>query len=64
MLVPGQVHHFVHLLKGPARDYGLEHFSKETHRLYGVLNRRLTGRDFVATEGEPSIANFAILGWA
>ena len=62
--MPGQVHHFVKQPEGPARDYGLERFGKETHRLYGVLNRRLAGRDFVATEGEPSIADFAILGWA
>jgi GST-like protein len=62
--MPGQVHHFVQQPEGPARDYGLERFGKETHRLYGVLNRRLAGRDFVATEGEPSIADFAILGWA
>ncbi len=62
--MPGQVHHFVQQPEGPARDYGLERYGKETHRLYGVLNRRLAGRDFVATEGEPSIADFAILGWA
>jgi GSH-dependent disulfide-bond oxidoreductase len=62
--MPGQVHHFVQQPEGAARDYGLERFGKETHRLYGVLNRRLAGRDFVATEGEPSIADFAILGWA
>lgn len=62
--MPGQVHHFVQQPEGPVRDYGLERFGKETHRLYGVLNRRLAGRDFVATEGEPSIADFAILGWA
>jgi GST-like protein len=62
--MPGQVHHFVQQPEGPARDYGLERYGKETHRLYGVLNHRLAGRDFVATEGEPSIADFAILGWA
>jgi glutathione S-transferase len=37
---------------------------KWSKRLYGVLDRRLEGRDFVATDGEPSIADFAILGWA
>ncbi len=35
---------------------------KETKRLYGVLDRRLAGRDFVADD--VSIADFAILGWA
>lgn len=62
--MPGQVHHFLTRPEGPARDYGLERYRTETRRLYGVLERRLAGRDFVATEGEPSIADFAILGWA
>lgn len=62
--MPGQVHHFLTRPEGPARDYGLERYRNETRRLYGVLDRRLAGRDFVATEGEPSIADFAILGWA
>jgi GST-like protein len=62
--MPGQVHHFLMQPEGPARDYGLKRYGTETKRLYGVLDRRLAGRDFVATEGEPSIADFAILGWA
>ncbi|MDB5376417.1 MAG: glutathione S-transferase [Rubritepida sp.] len=62
--MPGQVHHFLMQPEGPARDYGFNRYHKETKRLYGVLDRRLAGRDFVATEGEPSIADFAILGWA
>lgn len=62
--MPGQVHHFLGQPEGPARDYGVERYGKETKRLYGVLDRRLAGRDFVATEGEPSVADFAILGWA
>ncbi|EFH10552.1 glutathione S-transferase family protein [Pseudoroseomonas cervicalis] len=62
--MPGQVHHFLTRPDGPARDYGLERYRSETRRLYGVLDRRLAGRDFVATEGAPSIADFAILGWA
>ena len=62
--MPGQVHHFL-MVKDPAdQRYGLERYSKETRRLYGVLDRRLNGRPFVATSEEPSIANFAILGWA
>ena len=62
--MPGQVHHFL-MVKDPGdQRYGLERYGKETRRLYGVLDRRLAGRDFVATEGEPSIADFAILGWA
>ena len=62
--MPGQVHHFLMQPEGPARDYGLKRYHAETRRLYGVLDRRLAGRDYVATEGEPSIADFAILGWA
>ena len=62
--MPGQVHHFL-MVKDPSdQRYGLERYSKETRRLYGVLDKRLAGRSFVATEGEPSIADFAILGWA
>jgi GST-like protein len=62
--MPGQVHHFLMQPEGPARDYGFARYHSETKRLYGVLDRRLAGRDFVATAGEPSIADFAILGWA
>ncbi|MFH5926729.1 glutathione S-transferase family protein [Roseomonas xinghualingensis] len=62
--MPGQVHHFLMQPDGPAKDYGLARYGKETRRLYGVLEKRLAGRDFVATEGEPSIADFAIIGWA
>jgi len=62
--MPGQVHHFLMQPEGPARDYGFNRYHSETKRLYGVLDRRLAGRVFVATEDEPSIADFAILGWA
>ena len=62
--MPGQVHHFLTQPEGPARDYGLARYGAETRRLYGVLDRRLAGRDYVATAGEPSVADFAILGWA
>jgi GST-like protein len=62
--MPGQVHHFLMQPDGPARDYGVARYGKETRRLYGVLEKRLAGRDFVATSGEPSVADFAILGWA
>jgi GSH-dependent disulfide-bond oxidoreductase len=62
--MPGQVHHFLMQPDGPAKDYGFTRYHTETRRLYGVLDRRLAGRDYVATAGEPSIADFAILGWA
>ena len=56
----GQVHHFVKYNKGKA-PYAEERFSKEAHRLYGVLDRRLAGRDFVADTY--SIADIAIWPW-
>jgi GST-like protein len=60
--VPGQVHHFLTVENEADRRYGLERYSKETRRLYGVMDRRLAGREFFADE--ISIADFAILGWA
>jgi GSH-dependent disulfide-bond oxidoreductase len=56
----GQVHHFVHFNKGKA-PYAEERFLKETHRLYGVLDRRLDGRDYVADDY--SIADILIWPW-
>ncbi|WP_424628344.1 glutathione S-transferase family protein [Bradyrhizobium sp. SYSU BS000235] len=60
--MPGQVHHFLMVDNEQDRRYGLERYSKETHRLYGVLDRRLAEHEFVADK--LSIADFAILGWA
>jgi GST-like protein len=60
--IPGQVHHFVALDNEADRRYGLERYSKETRRLYDVMDRRLATREFFADE--LSIADFAILGWA
>ena len=60
--MPGQVHHFIALENEQDRAYGLKRYMAETRRLYGVLDRRLDGRDFVA--GDLSVADFAILGWA
>jgi len=62
--MPGQVHHFLMQPDGPAKEYGVARYGKETRRLYGVLEKRLAGRDYVATAGEPSVADFAIVGWA
>ncbi len=41
--------------------YAIRRFGDEAHRLYGVLNKQLAGRDFVA--GEYSIADMALIGW-
>jgi len=59
--IPGQVHHFLGLKDENERRYGLMRFSKETLRLYHVMDRRLALNEFFA--GELSIADFAILGW-
>lgn len=56
----GQAHHFLHFNRGKA-PYAEERFRTEARRLYGVLDKRLTGRDFVA--GEFSIADIAIWPW-
>ena len=60
--MPGQVHHFLGVSDPADRRYGLERYSAETRRLYGVLDRRLALVEFVA--GPLSVADFAILGWA
>ena len=56
----GQVHHFVKFNQGKA-PYAEERFLKEAHRLYGVLDRRLADREFVADDY--SIADIAIWPW-
>src|SRR5579871_484487 len=60
--MPGQVHHFLGVENEQDRRYGLERYTKETGRLYGVLDKRLSQVEFVG--GAVSIADFAILGWA
>ena len=60
--IPGQVHHFLAIDDDDDRRYGLARYSKETRRLYEVMDRRLAQREFFADE--ISIADFAILGWA
>jgi len=56
----GQAHHFLRFNKGKA-PYAEERFAKEAHRLYGVLDRRLAEREFVANDY--SIADIAIWPW-
>jgi GST-like protein len=56
----GQVHHFVKYNKGKA-PYAEERYSKEAQRLYGVLDRRLEGREFLA--GDYSVADIATWPW-
>jgi GST-like protein len=56
----GQVHHFVRNNKGKS-PYAEERYVKETHRLYGVLDKRLAEHEYVA--GVYSIADMAIWPW-
>lgn len=56
----GQNHHFVQY--APERiPYAMERYVKETNRLYGVLNKQLAGRDYIA--GAYSIADMACYPW-
>ncbi len=56
----GQNHHFG--TYAPEKiPYAIERYVKETNRLYGVLDRRLAGRDFIA--GDYSIADMASYPW-
>ena len=61
--MPGQVHHFLGVQDEHDRRYGLERYQNETRRLYGVADRRLADVAWFAGD-EPSIADFAIVGWA
>lgn len=57
----GQNHHFTRY--APEKlPYAIDRYMKETQRLYGVLNKHLENKDYVA--GDYSIADMAILGWA
>ena len=56
----GQNHHFVRF--APERiPYAIERYVKETNRLYGVLNKRLAERAFLA--GDYSIGDIAAYPW-
>lgn len=56
----GQAHHFRQY--APERiAYGIERYTNEVNRLYGVINKRLADRQFLA--GDYSIADMAAIGW-
>lgn len=62
----GQTHHFRQYAPALTADqrhlaYGVRRYTDETNRLYGVLDRRLADREYVA--GEYSIADMAIWPW-
>ena len=56
----GQNHHFSQY--APSKiPYAIDRYVKETNRLYGVLDKRLANRQFIA--GEYSIADMATYPW-
>ncbi len=56
----GQAVHFRRYAPQPI-DYAIARYTDEVNRLYGVMNRRLAGREFLA--GRYSIADIACAGW-
>ncbi len=57
----GQNHHFA--LYAPEKlPYAIDRYTKETSRLYGVLNKRLAGREFILGK-QYSIADMASYPW-
>jgi GST-like protein len=56
----GQNHHFG-TYAAEKLPYAIDRYVNETNRLYGVLNKRLAGRPFVA--GDYSIADMASYPW-
>ena len=62
----GQTHHFRQYAPAMIRDqrqiaYGVRRYTNETHRLYGVMDRRLRDREYLA--GDYSIADMAAWPW-
>lgn len=56
----GQAHHFRRYAPD-GNAYAVERYTRECARLYGVLDRRLAGRDWLA--GDYGIADMACWGW-
>ncbi|WP_099865085.1 glutathione S-transferase N-terminal domain-containing protein [Pararhizobium haloflavum] len=56
----GQAHHFRQYAPEKIK-YGIDRYTNEVHRLYGVMNKRLADREFLA--GDYSIADMASVGW-
>jgi len=56
----GQAGHFRNYAPEKVQ-YGIDRYTNEVNRLYGVLNRQLEGKEYIA--GEYSIADMASIGW-
>ena len=57
----GECNHFRRYAPEPI-PYAIDRFTSEVNRLFGVMNRRLADRDFLA--GRYSVADMACVGWA
>ncbi|MEO8003553.1 MAG: glutathione binding-like protein [Betaproteobacteria bacterium] len=57
----GQVHHFLRAAPEPV-PYAIERYSKETRRLYGVMDKHLATNEWLAA-GEYSVADMATYPW-
>jgi GSH-dependent disulfide-bond oxidoreductase len=58
----GQTHHFRKFASDPI-PYAIERYTNEANRLYGVLNRRLAGSEYIAGPSF-TIADVACFPWA
>ena len=58
----GQTHHFRRAAPEKV-PYAIERFTNETRRLWGVMDKRLDDRDWLAAD-EFSIADIAVFPWA
>lgn len=56
----GQTHHFLRAAPEPV-PYAIDRYSKETRRLYGVLDRHLANREWLGAEY--SVADIATFPW-
>jgi GST-like protein len=57
----GEASHFRHYAAAAQQHYAIERFTNEVNRIFGVMNRRLADRPFLA--GKYSIADMACVGW-
>jgi GSH-dependent disulfide-bond oxidoreductase len=57
----GEANHFRHYAAAEKQQYAIDRFTNEINRIFGVMERRLTVRKFLA--GAYSIADMACIGW-
>src|SRR4029077_1610962 len=57
----GEANHFRHYAAAENQQYAIDRFTNEINRIFGVMNRRLADRKFLA--GQYSIADMACVGW-